>query len=118
MKINYIKWMSHNEAIGEFSDGIYTYIIFCHPCNKNMFENIPEILYAFDVNNIMKNTDNQSFISCNKTTLECFCIGKVLSLSPLTVSIGKLKIEIEENIPNDIVIGDTIQFQCNRLDMY
>ena len=112
-----IEWLSKEatEAILEVSDGEHTCFVFCHPCSRQAGDQITTPLRAFLAECIQITSEAVGILRI-RDTLSHQVICTVVSVSPALVSVGNIKLEIDEALPGDIVAGDAITFVCSRID--
>ena len=119
MKIINIEWLSidETEAAVEVSDGMFFCISFSHPCNLREGNFLTDPLLGFNVSDLMKVEDASQSIERIGNSLKHKVIGKLTNLDPAIIEVGKIKIELDGNLPGGLHTGELLQFVCGRLDI-
>ena len=118
--ISGVKWISKNAKEAEvcLSDSKFKILAFSHPFTKQIGDAISDSLYAFNSDNIYLVKDNVCLIERNGGQFEYILQGIVNDKKNNRVKIGEFIIELDKSIPIDINEGETINFTCERIDLY
>ena len=120
MKIKKIEWISKEakEAEVAISDGSYECVCFYHPCTISLGEIILDPIIAFDIENIIK-VNNGTEVAIKKIigSMGYKVIARLENINPNIVALGKIMIDIGNNVPKDLYVGDLLSFKCSRLDV-
>lgn len=121
VKIKDVHWinLAAEEAIVTLTDGKTTLLCFSQPFRMNIGEELTDLVYTFNAKNIMKSNLNDLMVRKQDDTFAYFLRAKFIDLANKTVKLGGFRIVLENcSIPGDLVEGDTIEFQVERLDIY
>lgn len=121
MKVKKITWISSaaQEAEVEITDGTYSCVAFCQPCELKVGVDINEPLHAFITKNTMLSSNEE--VSIGKISKDVFghrCTAKVFDKSNGLVKVGSIIIELDSVIPPGAEYGTLIEFECSRLDIW
>lgn len=96
------------------SDGEYEILCYAQPfINKNA----KFTLCAFEADNIIRSSEYNSFVKKTDDGFYSYRLqGKVVNRKKRLVAIGKIVIEINDNIPGDIEENEIIAFSTTRID--
>lgn len=119
MIINKIEWISKEalEALLFISDGEYECAAFSHPCCFDKGYALVDPIMAFNAKEIMLSKETKVSIRRKGESFAHEIVGILSGLNPTVISIGGIKIELEDALPGGIKKNDIIQFSCGRLDM-
>jgi hypothetical protein len=107
------------EALLHITDGIYECAAFCQPCNKCIGDFIEEPLLAFNSQNPVLETINETpYIRRKNSSLAHEILAQVISMEENLVRVGNILIQLDVNLPGDININDFVKFTCGRLDTW
>lgn len=96
------------------SDGVNDILCYAQPYENNK---IPFKLFAFRANNIIRTSEEVSFVNKNPEGYYSYNLqGKLIDSRIGLVSIGDIVIEIGNNIPKDIKLNEYIKFTLERVD--
>jgi hypothetical protein len=115
-----LEWLSEEagEAALTITDGRISVIAFCHPCRVGVGEALKQPLLALDVSRMERaRQDDEPSLSRTSTAWGYEGIAKILSHQDHLVSVGALKIELDQPLPGDLKEGEAIHFTCARLDV-
>ncbi|MET1069745.1 MAG: hypothetical protein ABWY28_17190 [Pseudomonas prosekii] len=121
MKIESISWISKEaeEAEVTISDGHFTCIAFCQPCNIKVGDKITEPLHAFSIKNaIISDKSTLGVWNVSETKLEKKVIAKILDITNQIVAVGDISLIIDDYLPGGLENGDIIEFECARIDLW
>ena len=105
-----------SEAEVSVSDGLYTVNCYAYPVNSVSVNQCVNGIYGFECTNIEK-TDKEIYMIKKLSQYYAYMItAQVIAKDKGTVQVGKLCINLDAPIPNDILIGDYITFSVLRLD--
>ena len=120
MIVNKLEWISEDaeEAILFIQSGKYECAAFSHPCKFIVGEKIINPLLAINVKGVGKvdehvglTIERQSDIFSHHIVADFFDYEKHI------VSIEGILVEIDGEIPKDILCNDRIELYCSRLDV-
>ena len=116
MIIEKCEWLSESacEAILYMGDCA----IFSHPCTLSEGSHYTGTLLALSVEGVTK-TDSASPEAIIRlgATLRHTISAKIVNKANNIVSANSLIIELDKELPADLIAGDMIQFTCDRLDL-
>ncbi|WP_225534667.1 MULTISPECIES: hypothetical protein [unclassified Enterococcus] len=99
------------------SDGTYSIECFCSDCNLSEGDVFSDILYGFNVKNIVKNFNEEYVIDQKNGNYSIQ--GKLVDKDGEILQIGELKIDISDgDIPKDIDKNDYVEVDISRIDIY
>ncbi|MEH0874973.1 hypothetical protein QM999_09740 [Pectobacterium cacticida] len=114
------KWISESaeEAILIIRDGDQECAAFSHPCKLSVGGLIIRPLLAINIKNFIR-VDNQTKLEILKQSdgFSHVITALVEDCDRNIVSVGGIKIEVDDYIPKDISPGDKVNFYCSRLDV-
>ena len=117
MIIKQINWLGQEEAIVTISDGEFEITAFAHLFGGNIDDELIEPLFCLSCNEI-KRADKAEFKVIKPSTgFEQYFYGEVIDIKSNIVKVGKIKIELDNDLPKDINNGDFISFSCGRVDV-
>lgn len=115
-KVNWIDEDS-GEADILLSDGTYSINCFCSDCTFSECDEFSDILYGFNVKNVMKSF-NEEYVIDEKND-SYYIQGKIVDRESEILQIGELKIDLSDgNIPKDIKQNDYVEVNISRIDVY
>ncbi|BDG67575.1 hypothetical protein ENLAB_11390 [Enterococcus innesii] len=115
-KVNWIDEDS-GEADILLSDGIYSINCFCSDCTFSEGDMFSDILYGFNVKNIVKSF-NEEYVIDEKND-NYYIQGKIVDRKSEILQIGEFKIDLSDgNIPKDINQNDYVEANMSRIDVY
>ncbi|QJB56848.1 hypothetical protein [Pseudodesulfovibrio sp. zrk46] len=119
MKIQAIKWLSRDaeEASILVSDGKYSCWCFCHPCSAQIGDIVSE-LYTLDAKRCMAAPGTAPYITKHSVGDGHDLCGHLFNKENSIISIGDILVEIDADVPGDIVEGDIVEFSCGRIDAW
>lgn len=114
-----VDWI--DEGSGEadilLSDGTYSINCFCSDCTFSEDDTFSDILYGFNVKNVVKSF-NEGYVIDEKND-NCYIQGKIVDRESEILQIGEFKIDLSDgNIPKDINQSDYIEANISRIDVY
>ncbi len=118
--IDKINWLSEETKEAEvfLSDGKFSIIVFSHPLNYIVGDNIPMPLYTLNAREIYNPYDSQKeSIENMGEAFEVKLTGYVIDIENNEVKIGEFVIQLDNPLPFDTKIGDYISFECDRVDI-
>ncbi|MCM2989390.1 hypothetical protein M3580_09110 [Bacillus safensis] len=121
MKVKRVNWISQEalEAEVVVSDGEFDIICFAQPFHQLEESELIQTIYCLNVSNVVKVEKRDYHIEKSVGDFSYSLIGKLIDKHGEKVKIGKLLLELDNNlIPEDIKEGDFISFCCGRLDIY
>ncbi|MBM7541153.1 hypothetical protein [Amphibacillus cookii] len=105
------------EADITLSDSVYSIECFCSDCNLSEGDTFLDILYGFDVRNIVKSFNEECVIDRKNDSYHIQ--GKLVDSENKIMEIGELKIDLSDgNIPKDIKQNEYIEVDISRIDIY
>ena len=117
MVIKQINWLGKDEAVVTISDGKFEIIAFAHPFKGNINNKLKEPLLCLSCDEIKRaNKAEFKVIKLNNGFEQYFC-AEVIDIKSNIVKVGKIKIELDSNLPKDIKNAEFITFKCGRLDI-
>ena len=119
MIVNQIQWISKDaqEALLFVGDGKYECAAFSHPCHFGKDYVLLEPILAFSAKGIMLSQEAKVSITRKGESLAHDVVGILSGLNPMIISVGDIRIELEDALPGGIKQNDTVQFSCDRLDV-
>ena len=114
-----MNWIDEDsrEADILLSDGVYSIECFCSDCNLSEGDVFSDILYGFNIKNIVKSFNEEYVI--DKKDDNYHIQGKLVDVENGVLQIGELKIDLSDgNIPKDIKQNDYIEADISRIDIY
>lgn len=120
MIIKEIKWMDRSirEAIVLVSDGRYSLVCFSHPCNYSIGEQVKDLLYCLDAQDVVLANQDIYMVSHDAWEFSHKICGRLCDSSRGIVCVGELQLQIDASIiPGDIKSGQFIQFSATRIDL-
>ncbi|KRQ88047.1 hypothetical protein ABG79_00214 [Caloramator mitchellensis] len=121
VKISKVKWLSESalEAEVTVSDGTYDLKCFSQPFKKEQGRILNEPIYCFNNKNVVKSLENKYVVEKLSESFAYKLTGKFTNKHDCLVQLGEIIIQLEQGvIPNDIEVGEYINFYCQRLDLY
>ena len=121
MIIKSIKWISKSseEAEVEISDGDFTCIAFSQPCDVIVGEHLTQPLHVFSVKNAMISDQPAVGIwNLSDTKLERKVVAKVIDITNQVLAVGDIHMVINDCLPGGLEIGNIIEFECARIDLW
>ena len=120
IKIEKIVWMSKeaNEAEIYLSDGKFNIISFSHPFNGSEGDLFDGILYGFNATRIFSSEEKKFSIEKSSDYFGYLFIGILIDSKMKHVKVGEFVIELDNDIPLDILENTYISFECERIDLY
>ncbi len=100
------------------SDGIFDLTCYCYPSVLYQKGKEVKIVTSFMAKNIMRARCNEYLIFKLKDYYAYHLQGKIIDLIKRIVCIGNLEIIVDESIPNDIKLGEFVEFDVQRLNCY
>ena len=119
MIVNQVEWISKEaqEALLFVSDGEYECAAFSHPCHFDKDYILSEPLLAFNAKEIMLSQDTKVSITRKGDSFVHNVVGMLSELNPVIISVGNIRIELDDVLPGGIEQNDIVQFSCGRLDV-
>ncbi len=119
MIVNQIEWISKEakEALLFVGDGEYECVAFSHPCHFDKGYVLSEPILAFNAKGIMLSQEAKVLITQKGEYFAHEVVGILSGLNPTIISVGSIRIELEEALPGGIKQNDIVQFSCSRLDV-
>ncbi|MBM7687490.1 hypothetical protein BCR24_07610 [Enterococcus ureilyticus] len=115
-KVNWID-IDSGEADILLSDGTYSIECFCSDCNFSEGDTFSDILYGFNVRNIVKSFNEEYVIDEKNGSYSIQ--GKLVDKDSEILQIGEFKIDISDgDIPKDIDKNDYLEVDISRIDIY
>jgi len=114
-----VYWIDEDsrEADILLSDGTYSIKCFCSDCTFSEGDTVSEIIYGFNVKNIVKSL-NEDYVIDEKND-NYYIQGKIINRESDILQIGEFKIDLSDgNIPKDINQSDYIEVNISRIDVY
>ncbi|MEO7164429.1 MAG: hypothetical protein ABI041_16020 [Bdellovibrionia bacterium] len=117
MKILNISWMDDEkkEGILSLANGENTFQVYCYPCSFQIGDTIVRPLQTLQDQNIVRVGGNSYTIQQIGDTFETRIIAKVEDKKNGIVSVNQIKIELDSDLPGDILEGETVSFETLRL---
>lgn len=108
----------YEEADVEVTDGNFSVICFCHPCELQGGQELTMPIHTLDATHIMRISQETYSVDKLHEPFSYHLIGQLIDRANGIVAIGGLLIDAGINIPKDILQGEFIEFRCDRLDIY
>lgn len=96
------------------SDGQFEILCYAHPFELKKSKWVLSTLFA---ENIMISFNKEPSVQKKDGYFDYKLTGKILNKSKQIVSVGEIIIELDGHIPNDLVEGNYIEFECMRIDL-
>ncbi len=116
MYVKSVNFYGENEASVVISDGEYEILCYAYP-----FENKKEnsfTLSAFMSNNVMRALENNYVIERKDDGYYAYKLqGKLVDIKKRLMVVGKIVIELEDNIPKDIKENEFVELNVMRIDL-
>ncbi|MCP3930310.1 MAG: hypothetical protein GY705_14545 [Bacteroidetes bacterium] len=114
-----IIWIS--KEIGEadviVTDGNYEIRCFSHPFHQKKGEEVCGTLSVFEHSSLMRSKTTEYIVE-HLGNGKYFLVARLLNAEEGIVQIGEIKIHDIEGIPEEIKIGEYIQFIAPRVDLW
>jgi len=119
MIVNQIEWVSKEaqEALLFVGDGEYECVAFSHPCHFDKGYALIEPVLAFSAQGIMLSQETKVSITRKGEFFAHEVVGILSGFNPTIISVGNIRIELEDALPGGIKQNDIVQFYCGRLDV-
>lgn len=116
--ISHIEWISEDaqEAILTIMDGAISLHAFCDPCRIREGAQLVDHLLAFDVDNVMRASEDSPQARLIRPPFGHECCGAVESAADRLIRIGDIRLVLDVPLPGDIGNGEFICFICARID--
>lgn len=124
MRVKKLHWISvaGKEAELLITDGKNECLAFSQPCDIALGAKINGCLHALDVEDFKRASDKLT----PETIIRIpewgyfyhYCVATVVDVEKNIVSIGKIIIELDFDIPAWTKAGDLVEFNCARLDIW
>jgi len=105
------------EAQVKITDGEFELTCFSHLCKFQEGQQVDVIIGALSAEHIVKSANTEYRIEKLSGIFDYSLTGKLIDKVRSIIAIGHISIEIDGYIPNDIDVGEFIDFQCARLDL-
>jgi hypothetical protein len=119
MEVENIKWLSRDakEAEVTVTDKHYKLVCFAHPFDLSIGDKINNPLYAFDSCCIQKSVYGEFKVEKLSQEFAYKITGNCIDKNHHIVQIGKINIQLDTPLPNDIQKNEFVSFICNRIDL-
>lgn len=117
MVIKQIDWIGHKEAIVTISDGRFEIIAFAHPFNGNINDKFSEPLLCLSCDEIKKANKAEFKVIKLNNSFEQYICAELIDKENNNVKVGKIKMELDSNLPKDIKNKKFLTFKCGRIDI-
>lgn len=121
MRVKNIHWISitSKEAEVEVTDGHFNCTVFSQPCDVAVGDALTEPMHILNMRNAQINTDSPPSIkNTRKNTFEHKVVGVVNCLEEQIISVGKIILIADDYLPGGLKVGDKIEFECGRIDLW
>lgn len=121
MRIEALDWISKEaeEAEVVVSDGRYSCRAFSQPCSLVVGQALQEPLHIFGAKHVMLSADDEQELRPLSTgRLSHKVTAKIQDLRSKRLSVGGIELIMDDYLPGGIQDGDTIEFECARLDIW
>ncbi len=118
-KIEKMNWHSKEalEAEVYISDGMYEFLFFAHPFHGKQGQIINSEFGALNSSNIYRIDSDKFRIEKLQDFFAYRIGGKVICMKECIIQIGSFHIKLDDYLPGDLVEGEYISFECDRLDL-
>lgn len=119
MVVKEINWISKKAKEAELliTDGQYECLVFSHPCNFNVGDELQDALRAFITEDLMLSYEDKVGIYKNSgNTLSYKCVAEVVNEENDLVKIGGIYLFLDEKLPSSCSKGKLVEFHCCRID--
>lgn len=119
MEISSEEWVaeSGDEAIVLVKSSLTSVAAFAHPYRNNIGDFLAKPLIPFAVDNIRVAETPIAFALRHGTSTQYDCCTKLVDKALGLCELNGIQLRIEDYIPNDIQLGEFIEFSCNRIDL-
>lgn len=114
-----LNWLDEEsgEADITLTDGKYSLDCFCSDCNLLMGDTFSDMLYGFNIQNIMRSLSPKDLV--NKNNENYHLQGVLRNKEESIMQVGEFKIDLSEgDIPKDINENEYIEVEISRIDIY
>ena len=121
MKVKSIRWTSlaAQEAEVEITDDDFSCTVFSQPCEVTVGDDLSEPLHIFCIKNVHINEElPPSIISSYNDTLKRKIVGEVIDTENQIIAVGQLRFIVDDYLPGGLQVGDHIEFDCERIDLW
>jgi hypothetical protein len=102
----------------EISDGVHECLAHCFPCEAVVGDVVTEPLGVFDCDEPVRCSDDEvGFTKLQSSYFAYRVVGRVVDVSNAVVAVGEILL-YASRLPADIQTGDTVGFDCVRLDFF
>lgn len=119
--ISKINWTSipSGEAEVTVTAGDIACATFCQPCGYQEGDRIVDPLHIFGLTRAMRSDAATAYIEkILATGLAQRGVGRVVDLSCTQIAIGELQLVFDDYMPGGLSVGDMIEFECARVDLW
>ena len=110
---------SAEEAAVTISDGEFDCVTFCQPCHAQVGDIVCEPLHPFDCKNVrLCDSTEVGIWESNAQPLARRVAATVVDAQAHLLAVGGLVLLLEEDLPGGSENGDTIEFECARIDLW
>lgn len=121
MRVESIDWISKEAKEAEIvvSDGRFTCRAFAQPCSLLVGQVLEEPLHIFGAKNIMlSNAEEQSMEFQVEGQLAHRVTAVLQDLHSKRLVVGGIELILDDYVPGGIQVGDMIEFECARIDVW
>ncbi|MGX7047950.1 hypothetical protein RU86_GL000624 [Lactococcus piscium] len=114
-----VSWLDEDSGEAEvlLSDDFYAIECFCSDCDLSEGERFTDIIYGFNIRNIVRSSNEDYAIESEKDTYHIN--GKLVDKGSKILQIGAFKIDISDGaIPKDIMVNEYVEVDIPRIDIY
>jgi hypothetical protein len=121
MYVHNIRWLSEAaaEAEVEIRAGEHSCVAFCQPCEVSVGDELKLPLHVFGIQSAMRSDTTKVEISSDfNGGLERKVVARISDLSKRLLEVGGISLIVDEDLPGGLALGDYIEFECARIDLW
>ncbi|WAC71214.1 hypothetical protein OU995_16625 [Roseateles sp. SL47] len=121
MRVEYIEWISREaeEAEVVVSHGHFSCRAFSQPCLLSVGQVLEQPLHVFGAKNIMRSAAEEQSIELQvEGGLAHKVTGIFKDSQSKRIIVGGIEMVLDDYIPGGLQVGDMIDFECARIDVW
>lgn len=107
---------SSDEAEVVIGDGVFQCKCFCQPCHVVVGQVVQGRLFGFNAHSLYRSDETVPLFE-PRDRFAYRVVGELRALRPAVVRVGSIEIELDAGSPGDWRVGETVEFECERLDV-
>ena len=100
------------------TDGYFECLAFSSPTTVRIGDEVREPLHLFGLRSVMLSEGLELGIAQPSEGHPRRLVATVVTLDPLTVGVGRFRFEIDDYAFGGIQVGDIVQIECGRMDLW